>query len=346
MVGGVRVVVAVCLAGCVNRRLGRVFDTGGIRCSGTGCPFFCINANLCGDIQVYIDTTDCVEQLCALGCVMLDTPYKMIRAANQTQAGNMNTDDKELWQLAVEKSPDPCAFVGMDDRFVHVNKAWCLLLGYAESELRQMTWPAVTKASDVGGDGGEVADLKSGRKDEYYLEKVYVRRDGEELPVGLYVHRYPGLGAQKGYIVFAKAKSTRDSSLEELKRRYQEMERMVLLFQHTEQTTKMLAAKMEQQSMDIRENRDLFMNMLQGSMAAGKGGVNIGDAFGNAGYKTTNEAKVIMYVMAGFGALVSALGVVAIVVAWVAYYGSNGNHVPPDIQPPAHVQPAQPTPAQ
>lgn len=110
--------------------------------------------------------------------------------------------------------PFPLACVGLDDRFIWVNEAWSRLVGYSSAELKQKRWQDITKVEDVGGDQGSVKDIDAGTIEEYYLEKTYIRKNGAEIPIGLYVHRYPFQGDVECYIVAAQ--SIEDSSKMEI----------------------------------------------------------------------------------------------------------------------------------
>lgn len=283
-----------------------------------------------------------LSDICGLGLAICDAPFNAIRAKQKEPKTDMNVkQDLELWQMAVDKSPGPCAFVGVDDKFLHVNKAWCMMVGYATSELLDMRWLDITRRDDSGGDLAEVESIRDGVREEYYLEKAYIRKDGQELMVGLYVHRYPMVGAHAGYVVFAKPKTAAQTEYGELKKRFQEMERMVLLFQHNEQTTTKLEQQLQQQNKEIRENRELLLRTF-GHEPTVPNSVNIGDAFGNSGHKGhSNDTKVFMYVAGAFAAMMTGFIVMAIVVAWVAYYGNGGGQVPPDINQPTVIMPQE-----
>lgn len=117
----------------------------------------------------------------------------------------------DWWYAAASQNPDPIAFVGLDDRFVWCNTAWCKLLGYSVEEICRLRWQDVTNLPDVGADEASVLDIKEHDVTEYYLEKQYVRKTGgEKIDIALYVHRHPEYGDQQGYVVFARSLSSVD----------------------------------------------------------------------------------------------------------------------------------------
>lgn len=79
----------------------------------------------------------------------------------------------QWWKLACEYNPDPVAFVDINDNFIFCNTAWCLLIGWSESELEEKTWFDITRLDGVGGDGSEFDKIKSGEKQEYYLNYIF-----------------------------------------------------------------------------------------------------------------------------------------------------------------------------
>lgn len=98
---------------------------------------------------------------------------------------------RDWWVEACRRVNHPLACVGRDNRFIWINDAWSRLLGYAPSELYEKTWIDITSTEDVGGGMQAVLEVINGGRDEYYLEKSYLRKDGSELPVAITVHRFP-----------------------------------------------------------------------------------------------------------------------------------------------------------
>ena len=91
---------------------------------------------------------------------------------------------ERLWAI----SEIPMAVVAADHRFVRCNRAYCTLVGYAESELLARRWPQITHPDDVDGDvasaGGLASDTES---DGYTLTKRYIRKSGRSVTVQLSV---------------------------------------------------------------------------------------------------------------------------------------------------------------
>lgn len=187
----------------------------------------------------------------------------------------------EWWKLASEKNPDPVAFVGLDNKFVFCNYSWCKLLGYSESELREKTWQDITKIEDVGSDEAEVNDLKKHRKEEYYLEKAYIRKDKSFINVKIYVHRYPEIGEHEGCIVFAKRVTTED--YEDLKSKFLDLQKTVLILQQNSIANEIITQQMELVEQKLEQNKELA------KMAIQRNNITIGDKFGDNSNKAGRD---------------------------------------------------------
>ena len=70
------------------------------------------------------------------------------------------------------------AVVDLDARPLDTNLALQRLLGYTAEELRDVTIPRITHPHDITRDAELYAELLSGRRDHYQLEKRLVRKDG------------------------------------------------------------------------------------------------------------------------------------------------------------------------
>jgi PAS domain S-box-containing protein len=73
------------------------------------------------------------------------------------------------------------ALVGLDGRFLKVNRALCEAVGYPEEELLALTFQDITHPEDLEGDLKLVQQLLDGQIDSYQLEKRYIHRDGRTV---------------------------------------------------------------------------------------------------------------------------------------------------------------------
>ncbi|GFD80035.1 hypothetical protein KUL118_28970 [Tenacibaculum sp. KUL118] len=75
--------------------------------------------------------------------------------------------------------PVGLAHVSVDGSFIRVNKRLCDFLGYAENELRKLTFQELTAPDYLAEDLDYLESLLKGKIDNYSLEKRYIRRDGQ-----------------------------------------------------------------------------------------------------------------------------------------------------------------------
>lgn len=71
--------------------------------------------------------------------------------------------------------------VGLDLRFVQVNRALCGMLGYTEEELLSKSFPDVTHPEDLDRSGAAARSLLSGEVNHLRFEKRYLRKDGSTV---------------------------------------------------------------------------------------------------------------------------------------------------------------------
>ena len=206
------------------------------------------------------------------------------------------------------------------------------MLGFSEAELKERRWQDVTLTEEIGGGEREGEAIVDGSKDEYYRETVYVRKDGSQIGIGLFVRKYPPYGPQAGFVVFGKVISAEgwlSDEYAELKAQFQEIEQIIGLIRRAESENTTLkqrieeqARQIEQQAEEIDENRELFLGLLQ------RGEVNVmgtkieGD--GNRVTRTNNSSSMIYFICTVLIAIAGTL-------AYIAYTIQNN----PQLEPPA-----------
>ncbi len=84
---------------------------------------------------------------------------------------------EDKFRLFFENSPLGKSITGLDGS-VHVNKAFCDMLGYTEEELRGKKWQDLTPPEDVPKTEAMVRSLVAGARTSLQFEKRYVRKDG------------------------------------------------------------------------------------------------------------------------------------------------------------------------
>jgi two-component system, chemotaxis family, CheB/CheR fusion protein len=113
-----------------------------------------------------------------------------------------------------------------DGRWLAANAHLCGLVGYAEHELRELTFRDVTHPDDLGRDLILLGRLAAGSVDSYSLEKRYVRKDGSPVWVRVKVAaaRRPG-GAVDYYVATVEDIAERRMAEAEMRRAREQAER-------------------------------------------------------------------------------------------------------------------------
>ena len=97
----------------------------------------------------------------------------------QAQAG-LQQSEAELEQ-AFGASPIGMSLVALDGRFLRVNRAFCTMLGWSESELLGRGFQAITYAQDISPDLQRVQEIIAGKRESYQIEKRYFHKDGHQV---------------------------------------------------------------------------------------------------------------------------------------------------------------------
>lgn len=200
----------------------------------------------------------------------------------------------------------PLACVDPDSKFQWVNHAFERLVGYSVVELIGKTWMSITKQADVGGDLAGVEEVIAGKISEYRMEKAYLHKRGHEVPIELTVRRWP-INPVEHLVYFRVETPPQRATRPELDQVHNELLGII---------------------------GDLRIRVSDAEIkAAEKVRIEMGDRWRDGDKtgrdKTTNDVSMIKYMMA-------AVGVLAAVVAWMAYYvatmGTNTTPVPPTVQ--------------
>jgi PAS domain S-box-containing protein len=85
---------------------------------------------------------------------------------------------EELFRRAFEDAPIGMGIVGMDNRWLRVNRALSEMTGYSEAELLSLTFLDVTHPDDLEADLAQGEPLLAGERDSVRIEKRIRRRDG------------------------------------------------------------------------------------------------------------------------------------------------------------------------
>lgn len=92
---------------------------------------------------------------------------------------------EERNRLILENAPIGLALVGLDGRFIDVNRTLSEMLGYPHGDLLAKTFQDVTHPDDLSNDLAHLQELLDGRRDAYRLEKRYLDSLGQIVHVQL-----------------------------------------------------------------------------------------------------------------------------------------------------------------
>jgi PAS domain S-box-containing protein len=94
-------------------------------------------------------------------------------------------ESEERFRRVFEEGPLGVALVGKDHRFLKVNGALCHMVGYAEAELTQMSFEAITHPEDLHADRELTEQLFRREVPSFRLQKRYLRKNGEIIWINL-----------------------------------------------------------------------------------------------------------------------------------------------------------------
>lgn len=97
------------------------------------------------------------------------------------QAELLLKDSEERFHATFDQAPVGIAHVGLNGRWLWVNRRLCELLGYSPRELMERTLQDLTFPDDLNSDRQQARQLLNGQISTYSLEKRYLRRDGQPV---------------------------------------------------------------------------------------------------------------------------------------------------------------------
>jgi PAS domain S-box-containing protein len=110
-------------------------------------------------------------------------------------------ESEERFRATFEHAAVGAAQVGMDGRWLRVNRRLCEIVGYSEEELLARTFQDITHPDDLEEDLDRVRRLLAGELDTYTIEKRYVKKDGSEVWVNLTVSLVGDATGEPGYFI-------------------------------------------------------------------------------------------------------------------------------------------------
>lgn len=99
---------------------------------------------------------------------------------------------EERWRSVFENSAVGVALTDLNGRFIATNLVYQKMLGYAEDELRQLTFLDITLEDNVEQNRTLIGELLDGKRQQFQIEKQYRRKDGQPVWVRDNVSVVPG----------------------------------------------------------------------------------------------------------------------------------------------------------
>jgi PAS domain S-box-containing protein len=99
----------------------------------------------------------------------------------QRNAESALRESEERYRRTFELAGSGVAHIGLDRKFIRVNRRLCEILGYPEHELIVMTGRQISHPEDLDVINKERAKLYAGEIDHVRVEKRYLRKDGSTV---------------------------------------------------------------------------------------------------------------------------------------------------------------------
>lgn len=105
--------------------------------------------------------------------------------SEQKQAEAAVDASEERFRAIFEQAAVGMAQVGLDGRWMRVNRKLCDIVGYERDQLMRLTFQDITHADDLKADLALADQLLAGRIDHYSIDKRYIRQGGEAIWIRL-----------------------------------------------------------------------------------------------------------------------------------------------------------------
>ncbi len=107
-----------------------------------------------------------------------DAAGNVVDASTIARVEAVVRESRRRLESSFEDASIGMALVGIDGRWLQVNRALCRIVGYPEEELLSKTFQDITHPEDLEADIGETRRLLAGEIAAYQMEKRYLHREG------------------------------------------------------------------------------------------------------------------------------------------------------------------------
>ncbi len=149
------------------------------------------------------------------------------------------TESEERFRRSFQDAAIGMALMGLDGRWLRVNKSLCEIVGYPEEELLEKTFQQITHPDDLEVDLDLVRRMLTGDIRTYQMEKRYLHRDGHVVWILLNASMVHGEGGEPLYFVsqiqdISKRKRA-EERLSEAEERYRTLVERIPAVTHVEE---------------------------------------------------------------------------------------------------------------
>jgi PAS domain S-box-containing protein len=123
------------------------------------------------------------------------------RPARREAESSALRDIEARFRATFEQAAVGMAHVGLDGRWLAVNRRLSEIVGYTADELRELNFQAITHPDDLDADLANVAALLAGEIETYAMEKRYLRKDRSIVWINLTVSLVRDIAGSPQYFI-------------------------------------------------------------------------------------------------------------------------------------------------
>ncbi len=124
-------------------------------------------------------------------------------------------ESEERFRATFEQAAVGIAHIGLDGRFLRVNRKLCEILGYTQAELMRLTFQEITAPDYLDADLENVRKMLAKELTTYIMEKRYVRKDGSLVWANLTVSLAREPKGEPRYFISVIQEISRRKAMEE-----------------------------------------------------------------------------------------------------------------------------------
>ncbi len=110
-----------------------------------------------------------------------------IDITNEEELSKKLAREENLYRLTFEEADIGIAHTSLDRKWIDVNEYLCNLLGYSKEEFKHLNIAEITHADDIENDKKMIKELLCKKRENYHIEKRYIRKNGGIIWVNIAV---------------------------------------------------------------------------------------------------------------------------------------------------------------